>query len=160
MTTEIHERISSDTRQHISLLYKSLLECWNNQDARGFANLFAHDGSIIGFDGSQANGKEEIYEHLSGIFSNHKTASFISITREIRFLGEDVAILRGVAGMVPPGEFDINPAVNAVQTLVVQNQKGQFRIAVFQNTPAAFNGRPEASEQLTKELREALNVKI
>ncbi len=33
---------------------------------------------------------------------------------------------------------------------------GPWRIALFQNTPAAFHGRPEFSEQLTAELHEAL----
>jgi hypothetical protein len=61
--------------------------------------------------------------------------------------------------MVPPGQSEINPAVNAVQTLVAVNQDSQWRVAIFHNTPAAFHGRPEASEQLTAELREALRAK-
>jgi hypothetical protein len=32
---------------------------------------------------------------------------------------------------------------------------GVYRIEMFQNTPAAFHGRPEASERLSAELREA-----
>ena len=49
----------------------------------------------------------------------------------MRFLTPDVAVLRAVAGMVPPGQSDLNPAVNAVQTLVAARQDGQWRIAVF-----------------------------
>jgi hypothetical protein len=58
--------------------------------------------------------------------------------------------------MVPPGQHDISPAVNAVQTLVATRDHGAWRIALFRNTPAAFHGRPELSEQLTEELREDL----
>jgi hypothetical protein len=30
---------------------------------------------------------------------------------------------------------------------------GQWRVALYQNTPAAFHGRPDLSEALTAELR-------
>jgi len=60
--------------------------------------------------------------------------------------------------MVPPGKSDLNPAVNAVQTLVAARQDSRWRIAVFQNTPAAFHGRPELSERLTEELRQVLQL--
>jgi hypothetical protein len=77
--------------------------------------------------------------------------------REIRPLAPTIFVLRAVAGMIPPGKSEINPAVNAVQTLVAQKQLDVFRIAIFQNTPAAFHGRPELSQQLTQELQEAVN---
>jgi hypothetical protein len=58
--------------------------------------------------------------------------------------------------MVPPGQSDINPAVNALQTLVVVLRADEWRIALLQNTPAQFHGRPEMAEALTRELRELL----
>jgi hypothetical protein len=60
--------------------------------------------------------------------------------------------------MVPPGQSDINPEVNAVQTLVSVRQQNKWSIALFQNTPAAFHGRPELNERLTEELRQALRT--
>ena len=77
----------------VRLLYKNLLQYWNNADAKGYASLFADDANLIGFDGSQVNGKAEIEKHLAGIFANHKTASYISIVREVRFLAPEVAVL-------------------------------------------------------------------
>ena len=49
----------------------------------------------------------------------------------MRFLSPEVAVLRAVAGMVFPGQMDLNPTVNAIQTLVAANQEGRWRIAVF-----------------------------
>lgn len=140
----------------VRLIYQKLLESWNNCNAADFADLFSDDGNVIGFDGSQMNGRKEINSQLSQIFSNHKTASYISIIREVRALNPDIFVLRAVVGMVPPGQFDINPAVNAIQTLIAQKQNDQFTIAAFQNTPAAFHERPDLREQLTNELRQAL----
>jgi hypothetical protein len=58
--------------------------------------------------------------------------------------------------MVPPGQHDIHPGVNAVQTIIATRNGGPWRITLFQNTPAAYHGRPELTEQLTAELRAAL----
>ena len=86
--------------------------------------------------------------------AEHPTAPYIAKVREVRALAPGVALLRAVVGMVPPGQSEINPAVNAVQLLVAVNQVGEWRIAVFQNTPAQFHGRPELVQQLTDELRQ------
>jgi uncharacterized protein (TIGR02246 family) len=74
----------------------------------------------------------------------------------VRFLTPETAILRAVAGMVPAGQTDLNPAVNAVQSLVAAKSMGRWRIALFQNTPAQFHGRPELAQKLTEELRKLL----
>ena len=137
-------------------LYSQLLDSWHKRNARDFAALFEQDGNQIGFDGSQINGRSEIESHLSGIFADHMTAAYVGKVREVRFLTPDVAILRAVAGMVPHGKTDINPATNAIQSLVAVKRDDRWRIALFQNTPAQFHGRPESVEQLTEELRKLL----
>jgi uncharacterized protein (TIGR02246 family) len=146
----------TSNEQAIRDLYRALLDCWNSGDADGMAALLSTSGSVIGFDGSQMNGRAEMAATLGQIFANHKTAAYVSIVREVRLVRDDVAILRAVVGMVPPGQSDINPAVNAVQSIVAVRENDAWRIALFQNTPAAYHGRPEASEELTEELRGAL----
>jgi uncharacterized protein (TIGR02246 family) len=74
----------------------------------------------------------------------------------VRFLTPEVAVLRAVSGLVPPGQPDLNPAANAVQALIAVRQEDQWRIALYQNTPAQFHGRPELAQQLTDELRKLL----
>lgn len=138
-------------------LYQQLLEAWNARDAAAFAALFADDGSVVGFDGSQMNGRAEIGSALEGIFRSHPTASYVAKVREIRSLGADVTVVRSVVGMVPPGKAELNPAVNAVQSVVLAGRGADLRIALLHNTPAAFHGRPELAEQLTRELAEALH---
>ena len=140
-------------------LYASLLDEWNRRNADGFAHLFTEDGSAVGFDGSQMNGPSEIRAVLGKIFADHPTASYVSVVREVRYLGSEVALLRAVVGMVPPGASDINPAVNAIQSLVAEKQKLGWRVALLHNTPAAFHGRPDLGEKLTEEIRAALRAK-
>jgi uncharacterized protein (TIGR02246 family) len=138
----------------IESLYRQLINSWNEMDARAFAALFTGNGSIVGFDGSMANGREKINEHLSSIFADHSPAKFVTIIKEIRLLSDSVWLLRATVGMVPRGQHEINPKTNAIQSVVAVKEDEQFRIALFQNTPAAFHGRPELVKELTEELEE------
>ena len=146
----------ADTEQAARELYERLIETWNKRNAREYALLFASNGSIVGFDGSQVNGQLEIGAHISEIFSHHQTASYVTIVREVRPIAADVTLLRANAGMVPPGKVDIDPEMNAVQLMVAARKGGKWEIALFQNTPAAFHGKPELTKQLTEELRAVL----
>jgi uncharacterized protein (TIGR02246 family) len=137
-------------------LHHQLLERWNERDAAGYAELFAIDGSLVGFDGTGIETRDEIRAHLEGIFAGHRPARYVSIVREVRELGRQTTLLRAVAGMVPPGGTDLNPDVNAVQVLVAVVTGDGWRIAHFQTTPAAFHDRPEAVTALTEELRTSL----
>lgn len=153
MSSEIKDVSSS---KKISLLYQRLLDAWNMRDAAFFAAQFEDDGNCVGFDGSQIDGREAIESDISRIFADHDTASYVSKLREIRFLTAETAILRAVAGMIPSGKTDIDPAVNAIQSLVAVRRENGWRIALFQNTPAQFHGRPELAEALSGELREEI----
>lgn len=137
-------------------MYDRLIQAWNHRDARAMADLFSRDGESIGFDGAQSIGREEIYAHLAPIFEHHPTAAFVTIVKEIRFPAPEVAILRAIAGMIPPGQSDLNPKVNTHHTVIAAVSEGAWRIQLFQNTPAQFHGRPELVEQMTAELRSAL----
>jgi uncharacterized protein (TIGR02246 family) len=148
--------MGSFVSNEIQALYRQLLDAWNNRNARAMADLFVEDGVSIGFDGSQSIGQDEIFLHLKPIFEDHPTARFVSKVKDVRFLGSDIAILRAIAGMVPPGQSDINPKVNTHHTIVAVNKEGCWRIQLFQNTPAQFHGRPELVEQMTEELRQLL----
>lgn len=139
-------------------LYQRVLDAWNRRSASDFAACFAETGSIVGFDGSPSQGRDEIAGHLAPIFSDHPTAAYVAIVREVREIGPGVALLRAVAGMVPPGQNDINPAVNSIQTMVATAHGADWRIQMLQTTPAAFHGRPEVAEALSAELRARLRA--
>lgn len=147
---------SSDWDRGTRELHARLMEAWDKRNARDFALLFASDGNLVGFDGSQVNGQLEVGAHLTQIFSHHQTPGYVSIVREVRSLAPDVALLRANTGLIPPGKDDIDPALNAVQSMVAVQKGGAWKIGLFQNTPAAFHERPDAARQLSEELRAKL----
>ncbi|MCC7021209.1 MAG: SgcJ/EcaC family oxidoreductase [Thermomicrobiales bacterium] len=140
----------------IRALHRGLIAAWNQRNPDDYAARFLDDGSVVGFDGSQMEGRAEIAAQLRAIFADHVTAPYVAKIEEVRFLAPGVAVLRAIVGMIPPGQKDLNPAANALQTLVAVERDGQWHIALFQNTPAQFHGRPELVEQMTNELRELL----
>jgi len=140
----------------IEKLYRELLTFWNKQNGVGMASLFTEDASVIGFDGSQMNGQLQIETELKRVFTNHTTARFVWKIEEIRFLDSQTALLRGIVGMVPPGKKELNSATNAIQSLVAIKRHDIWKIALFQNTPAQFHGRPELVDAMTKELSKLL----
>lgn len=146
----------STDEQAVSDLYQQLLQSWNKRDPAGFAAAFIADGNVVGFDGSVVDGQAAIEGHLRQIFTDHPTAAYVGKVREIRLLAPDVALLCAVARMLPPGQSDLIPAANTIQTLVAVKQAATWRITLYQNTPAQFHGRPELVQQLTDELRQLL----
>ncbi|WP_433791285.1 SgcJ/EcaC family oxidoreductase [Actinoplanes sp. CA-252034] len=141
-------------------LYRDLLTAWNDRDAERFASLFAEDGVLVGFDGSQVDGPE-IAKHLVPIFQDHPTSTYVARLRELRILGPGAVLLRSIAGMIPPGDGSLNPAANAVQTVVAERRLPGWRVVLFQSTPAQYHGRPEATAAHMAELApQAANAEL
>src|SRR6266480_5940723 len=115
---------ASADESEIRELYRQMLDGWNNRSADAFAVPFAEDGESIGFDGSQLVGRTEIVSMIRQIFADHPTAPYVSKVKSVTLLSPEVAVLRAIAGMVPPGQSDINPAVNTLQTLIALKRDG------------------------------------
>lgn len=137
-------------------LYDKLIDGWNLKNAKAYAGVFTEDANVVGFDGSQMNGRLAIEQELTQIFQNFPTGEFTTVIEEVRMINQNTVLLRALAGMIPRGYKDINPNVNAIQTLVATEDKGEWKISLFQNTPAAFHGRPELQEEVSAKLRETL----
>jgi uncharacterized protein (TIGR02246 family) len=137
-------------------LYARLIQSWDKRNARDYALQFTSEGCLVGFDGSQVNGQLEIGAHVTEVFTRHQTPCYVPIVRDVRMLANDVTLLRANTGLIPSGKEDIDPALNAVQSMVAVRKGDTWKIALFHNTPAAYHMRPELSKQLTEELRAKL----
>jgi uncharacterized protein (TIGR02246 family) len=146
---------TTDDEAPIRKLYRDLLRAWNTADATAFAAEFLDGGEVIGFDGSILTGRGEIETELRRIFADHPTGTYVGVAQNIDALTPDVAVLRAIAGVIPAGAADIKPELNSVQRLTAVRHGGRWRIALYQNTPAHFHGRPELVEHMTDELRQA-----
>lgn len=144
--------------ESVEELYRHLLAAWNADDAEAFAEPFAEHGTVVGFDGSEMAGRGAIAAELGRVFASHATGSYVGIIRSVRPIGDDAFLLRAVSGVVPAGAEDVDPGLNAVQSLVASWHEGRWEIDLYHNTPAAWHGRPEDQAALTEELRGRLPV--
>jgi uncharacterized protein (TIGR02246 family) len=147
VTVAYDEAVPRDAR--VAALYEELIAGWNAQDADRYAAPFADDGVVIGFDGSEMEGRGAIADEMRRIFADHETADYVAKVRCVSALGSDAAVLRAVVGMIPPGGSEVLGERHAHQTVVAVGD----RIVLFQNTPAQYHGRPEVVERLTSELQ-------
>ena len=152
--------MAASQRSQLISLYEALIRSWNNRDAKGMAALYAANGGQIGFDGSQINGPGDIEKHLAPIFRDHPTARFVFIIRDVKLLGEAVGLVRAIAGMVPRAGTEINSSLNAVQTMLARKQRSLWKVELFQNTPARFDGRPEEVTAMTRELQSVVKTQL
>lgn len=146
-----------DEAEHdVRKLYDAWIDGWNSKDAGAMAEICDEYCTIIGFDGSMMRGRAEVHSTLESIFNNNPTGRYVRVVRAVGFPADGIAIIDSVVGMVLRGKSDINPSVNAVQSMVAVNREHGWRILHFQNTPAAYHGRPLESEKLTEELRKLI----
>ena len=141
--------------QAVAALYEQLIGGWNDRNGEKFAAPFGEDGHVIGYDGSEQSGRDQIATEMQRIFDDHETASYVASVRSVQLLADGAALVRAVVGMIPPGASELNRERNAHQTVVATRRDGDWRIVLFQNTPAQFHGRPDLAEALTQELRRA-----
>jgi uncharacterized protein (TIGR02246 family) len=137
----------------VTALYEQLIAGWNAHDGEAMAEPFAEDGMVIGFDGTVSSGRQTIGTEMASIFADHETGRYAVKVQSVRALGPRAVILRAIAGLVPPGQTAINAQTNSHQTVVAEAEDGQWRIVLFQNTPAQFHGRPELVEDMTRDLQ-------
>jgi uncharacterized protein (TIGR02246 family) len=147
--------MANDAETEVRELYRRIIDGWNQSDGDEFAAPFADDGIVIGFDGSESNGRAGIADEMNRIFSDHETGTYVGKVREVRMIGSDAALLRAVAGVIPPGRDDLEPKQNSEQSLIAERGAHGWRVVLYHNTPAQYHGRPEAVEQLTAELQSA-----
>jgi uncharacterized protein (TIGR02246 family) len=145
--------MKSIPRDAVVELYESLLRSWNERDANRFAALFMTDGICVGFDGTEYSSAEQIAAELAKIFRDHPVAAYVWKIRNVKEVDDRTIILHALAGMLPPGSRTIKPERNVIHVLVARQSDDGWLIASYQNTPARYDGRPEAVDALTAELQ-------
>jgi uncharacterized protein (TIGR02246 family) len=138
----------------IRALYAQFLDGWNRRSGAAVAAAFADDGDIIGYDGTHHHGRLAIAADFRQIFGSHPTAAYVSVIRSVRAVAPGVAMLLAHAGMIPPGDSDIDPRYHTVHSVIaVDEGGGRWRISLLQATPAAWQQHRGGREALTQELR-------
>jgi uncharacterized protein (TIGR02246 family) len=115
-------------------LFEQLITGWNKGSGDAFAAPFGKDAVFVAFDGTRYESRDEIATTHQKLFDTTLKGSRISgDVKSVRFIGEDVAVLRGEAQGVFPGGTEIAPSRNSMQVIVAVREAGRWRIKEFQN---------------------------
>ncbi len=133
-------------------VFAQIIDGWNRRDAIAMSAPFAERCVMIGFDGSEMLSRPAILDAMRAIWQHHQTPPYVARIRSVRMASADTAVLHAVTGLLK-ADGEINAATNAVTTLVAVRDSADWRVVLYQNTPAAYHGRAADAEALTQELQ-------
>jgi uncharacterized protein (TIGR02246 family) len=101
---ETASALDGDT-EPLRALYVRLMEGWNIGSAEAFAAPFADEFDFIAFDGVRFRSREELVRFHGPLFRTHlKDTRLVGAVTDIRFVGENVAVLHAHGGTIPKGK--------------------------------------------------------
>ncbi|MBY8870790.1 SgcJ/EcaC family oxidoreductase [Micromonospora sp. PLK6-60] len=113
-----------------------LVAAWAKNDAAGIAEVFTEDGIMILPGDVYKVGRGEVLSFMAAAFAGpFKGTGVTGRPVDVRFVGDDVALLRTHGGILAPGETDIAPELAVRSTWVTVLRDGQWQLAAYQNSP-------------------------
>lgn len=116
-----------------------LTEAWREGDGEASADAFSEDADFTVWFGMSLKGKEQIAWGHQLIFDSFYADTVFELdTKQVRFLGDDVAIVHLQGSVVAPGQ-ELPAEPDAVPLAVLERSGGAWKIVAFQNTPFVVN---------------------
>jgi uncharacterized protein (TIGR02246 family) len=113
-----------------------LVGAWAKNDAEGVANVFIEDGVMILPGDVYKTSREEIHAFMAAAYAGpFKGSGVTGRPVDVRFVSEDVALLRTHGGILAAGETEIDPELAVRSTWVVVKKNGEWKLAAYQNSP-------------------------
>lgn len=113
-----------------------LVAAWAQNDASGIASVFSEDGILILPGDVYKKGRAEIRAFMAAAFAGpFKGTGVTGQPVDVRFVSDDVALLRTHGGILAPGETEIAPELAVRSTWVTVKKDGRWQLAAYQNSP-------------------------
>jgi uncharacterized protein (TIGR02246 family) len=107
---------------------------WNAKSGALYAKPFAADADYVVVNGMHLRGREAIEKSHQQIFDTFFRDSTLTVSvKQLRFLRPDVAVLH-IEGVVRMRQGAETNEPTSIITLVMTKEKGDWKIAAFQNT--------------------------
>ncbi|MDG4792772.1 SgcJ/EcaC family oxidoreductase [Micromonospora sp. WMMD1082] len=113
-----------------------LVSAWATNDAAGVANVFTEDGILILPGDVYKKGREEIRAFMAAAYAGpFKGSRVTGRPVDVRFVSDEVALLRTHGGILAPGETEISPELAVRSTWITVKQGDEWLLSGYQNSP-------------------------
>jgi uncharacterized protein (TIGR02246 family) len=113
-----------------------LVAAWAKNDAHGVADVFTEDGILILPGDVYKKSREEIYNFMAAAYAGpFKGSGVTGNPVDVRFVNDDLALLRTHGGILAEGETEIDPELAVRSTWVCVKKDGEWMLAAYQNSP-------------------------
>ena len=113
-----------------------LVEAWSRNDAGAVASVFTEDGVMLLPGDVYKHGRDEIQSFMLAAYAGpFKGTGVTGRPVDLRFVGDDVALIRTHGGILAPGETEIDPELAVRSSWVTVKRDGQWYLAGYQNSP-------------------------
>jgi uncharacterized protein (TIGR02246 family) len=127
---------TSDREKEVLGVPLRLVAAWSKNDADGIANVFTEDGILILPGDVLKQGRGEIRAFMAAAYAGpFKGTGVTGVPVDVRFLNDEVALLRTHGGILAPGETEIDPELAVRSTWVVVKKDDTWQLAGYQNSP-------------------------
>jgi uncharacterized protein (TIGR02246 family) len=134
--TAYYGRFSTEKEKEALSVPLRLVAAWARNDAAGVAEVFTEDGILILPGDVYKKGRDEIYSFMSAAYAGpFKGTGVTGQPVDLRFVTDDVALIRTHGGILAPGETEIDPELAVRSTWVAVKKDGQWYLAGYQNSP-------------------------
>lgn len=129
---------TSEKEKEVLQVPLRLIYAWTeHNDADGVASVFTEDGILILPGDVLKKGRDEIRAFMAAAYAGpFKGTGVTGRPVDLRFVNDEVALIRTHGGILAPGETEIDPELAVRSTWVcVKKEDGEWYLAGYQNSP-------------------------
>ncbi len=136
MTTTNPTSVLTKDDRAVRAVLQAVYAAWADNDADAFAALYVEDATVVQ-PGVYKTSRDDVRTSMAAAFAGPmKGSRAIDEPKNVRFLGDDAAVVISEAGILMAGETNL-PAERLVRaTWVLVKRDGTWLIAAYHNCPA------------------------
>lgn len=133
---DYYGKFTSDKEKEALTVPVRLIEAWSRNDAGGVADVFTEDGILILPGDVFKQGRDEVRSFMAAAYAGpFKGTGVTGKPVDLRFVSDDVALIRTHGGILAPGQTEIDPQLAVRSTWVIVKKDGTWFLAGYQNSP-------------------------
>ncbi|MCA1655681.1 MAG: SgcJ/EcaC family oxidoreductase [Pseudonocardiaceae bacterium] len=133
---DYYGQFTSEREKEVLSVPLRLVAAWAKNAAAGVADVFTEDGSMILPGDVYKKGREEIRAFMAAAYAGpFKGSGVTGKPVDVRFVNDEVALLRTHGGILAEGETEIDPELAVRSTWVCVKRDGTWYLAGYQNSP-------------------------